>query len=439
MSLRDRKLVSMLSAVSLALAGCTAFAQQTAESPDNLRTEQGSGSAPPPVASECVKAAPGWATQLTVGQWERVSLNTLASQDPRNDPDVNPNYPNSPPWNGTIGQRGVIEAWNGGAFACKYGEFGALIAYGGGHNDYYGSEIYAFDLGMREWRRVSDPYPGPNNWPYFSGRYPDGSAIPPHTYDYVDYDEVTHRFYIFKGQHTLGPPSNSTAVPVLHVFNLETLQWEDGGMNDGVTMFSGGFSAYDPRRNVFWVQGAPTNGAAFTRIDPSVVSGSGERGEFTNYPSHTAWANGRPLNVGAVGAIDPNNDIMVYPSFRDSQNVWARDLTRPQEQAIAINHGGQAPSYASATGWEWSPARNAFLYWRGGGQVHELKPPASGWRNQQWVWTRIANSSTSPTVPRNDNGPYSKFRVATFDEFDLAIVINEGTEGHVWVMRIPND
>ena len=33
-----------------------------------------------------------------------------------------------------------------------------MIVFGGGHNDYFGSDVHAFDLASREWRRISDGY-----------------------------------------------------------------------------------------------------------------------------------------------------------------------------------------------------------------------------------------------------------------------------------------
>ena len=399
----------LLFVLAIPQSGC---AQTTSKPPTNLNTDGDSSGNPPPVAeSECLKAAPAWARDLPEREWQSISLNTFTSVDPEDDPNVNPNHPNGAPWRGGVGQRGVISAWNGGAFACKFGAYGSLIAYGGGHNDYYGSEIYAFDLETRLWSRI--------------------------TYDYIDYDESTNRLYVFKGQHTLGPPSNSTSLPVLHVFNFETLEWEDGTRNGNVRMFSGGHSAYDPRRKVFWIQGAPTSGATFAMLDPSVLTSSGTRGEFTNYPTHNAFANGSGMGINAVSAIDPVRDIFVYPAFRNALNVWARDLSDPETQSIAIRQTGDLPPRDQSAGFEWSPARQAFLWWRTGTTVYELRPPASNWRNGDWVWSRFAVSQTAPAEPRSNNGAYSKFRIASFNEFDLVVIINEGEVGNVYAMRIP--
>jgi hypothetical protein len=54
--------------------------------------------------------------------------------DPAHDPQINPNYPSAPPWRGATGQKGVINAWNGGAFASRVGRLGSQVVFGGGHN-----------------------------------------------------------------------------------------------------------------------------------------------------------------------------------------------------------------------------------------------------------------------------------------------------------------
>jgi hypothetical protein len=55
----------------------------------------------------------------------------------------------------------VLGAWNGGAFDVDHGAF---RAHGGGHADYGGNEVYAFDFTALRWTRETDPQPltGPN-------------------------------------------------------------------------------------------------------------------------------------------------------------------------------------------------------------------------------------------------------------------------------------
>ena len=51
------------------------------------------------------------------------------------------------------GVSGVIDDWCGGAFASGFGTLGGLVVWGGGHNGYFGSELYVFDLESQLWVR----------------------------------------------------------------------------------------------------------------------------------------------------------------------------------------------------------------------------------------------------------------------------------------------
>jgi hypothetical protein len=43
----------------------------------------------------------------------------------------------------------ITKAWNSAAYASRYGASGSIIIFGG-LNDYFGSDVHAFDLASRE-------------------------------------------------------------------------------------------------------------------------------------------------------------------------------------------------------------------------------------------------------------------------------------------------
>ena len=102
-----------------------------------------------------------------------------------------------------------------------------MIVFGGGHDDYFGSSVHAFDLATRQWSRISNGYVSGTESEYGAGAvypcsvYPDGSPLPPHTYGYVQYDSIGNDFLLFKGQTELGASVKSVAIP--HMFNLNSL------------------------------------------------------------------------------------------------------------------------------------------------------------------------------------------------------------------------
>ena len=160
------------------------------------------------------------------------------------------------PWSGRQGFSAITEAWNSAVYASRYGVSGSMIVFGGGHNDYFGSDVHAFDLERREWRRLmtgyvtgsSDEYGEDAVYP--NAEYPDGSPLPPHTYDYVQYDEVGNNYLLLKGQIELGTRVKAVAIP--HLFNLDSLNWKRGPEHPSAILNSGGFTTWDAKRRVLW-------------------------------------------------------------------------------------------------------------------------------------------------------------------------------------------
>ena len=131
-----REALSRLAAVGFATAICPSagLGAETAKSRFGIRDDVLPAWVPPP------------------GTRRNISRNLLADVDPCPRRDCI--------YSGVVGQEAVLIAWCGGAFASAYGNLGAWITTGGGHGDYYGNEVYAFELDSRRWVRLNDPYPG---------------------------------------------------------------------------------------------------------------------------------------------------------------------------------------------------------------------------------------------------------------------------------------
>ena len=94
------------------------------------------------------------------------------------------------------GVAAVMSAWSGGAYDTNRDR---LIVWGGGHSDYAGNEIYAFDVKKLKWERVTDPtlQTDPEARLERTGAYADGNPRSCHTYDYVEYAPSIDRFCSF--------------------------------------------------------------------------------------------------------------------------------------------------------------------------------------------------------------------------------------------------
>jgi hypothetical protein len=103
----------------------------------------------------------------------------------------------------------IMSAWSGGAFD---GKRDRLMIWGGGHGDYAGNEVYAFDLGALKWERLNQPSAdvGGNE---SSGVYPDGSPRSRHTYNYVQYVTALDRFCTFRTSSSFAPLRAHASIP----------------------------------------------------------------------------------------------------------------------------------------------------------------------------------------------------------------------------------
>ena len=115
---------------------------------------------------------PDWVSTMEPGYWCRISGSApdlglpptavgtryLEDNDPARDPALNPPMSLTErtrrqlgrewiaPWRGRVGFSSITDAWNGAVYASRFGQSGAMIVFGGGHNDYFGSDVHAFDV-----------------------------------------------------------------------------------------------------------------------------------------------------------------------------------------------------------------------------------------------------------------------------------------------------
>ncbi len=372
-----------------------------------------------PVFSQDMGTAPSWAQSMTPGTWTTISQNTIADLDPAKDPAANPNYPGTAPWAGNNGQSCVIDCWNGGALATGYGAKGALIIWGGGHAGYYGNEVYAFDLATQQWSRLTNPYPNPV-FPVTDGIWPDGTPSVPHTYGMVGYDPNTNSFATMLVQ-----TSNNfylTAIPMF--FDLGTKKWRRAPQSPKNVVY-GGWTAYDAKRDAWWMEGGDSGGV-FARYS---MNGDGTNGTWSNWPANFS-------SLDSMAAIDPDDDVLVVTDFGKGPNLYGIDLTNPSAAPVALTQGGSPPTRDGREGWEWSTLRHAFIYWRSGADVYEVKLTGGTWATGTWTWIKLTSSANTiaPTDP--SPGVYNRFRLARYGTDEYGVVVND-INGPVYAFRLP--
>ena len=422
-------------------------------------------------------ATPTWVEHMSLHRWYAISgdhpelgllpttpgTRYLIDTDPARDPELNPprtikerlrrllgREPKSP-WHGVAGFSAITEGWNGAAYASRYGDSGSMIVFGGGHNDYFGSDVHAFDLASREWRRIADGYVSGSDEEYGAGArypdslYPDGSPLPPHTYDYVQYDPVGNDYLLFKGQTELGPEVKAVAIP--HLFNLDALTWRHGPRHPTAILNSGGWTTWDALRRTVWGHsGDDGGGNAFIGFSPDGDNGDGTFGRwFDRFPSKLPGL----ANHNAM-QIDPLRDIIVV-SAHTHDELYAIDPADPGREIVRLKSAGSKPVLRPYAAMEYAPNLDRLVYYSplDGAIVHTIAAPderASGDKFvEQWTWHAcepaagtldpIRDAASRSRYPVNLSQTFGRFRIASFGAIDLAVLVRH-VDSPVYAMRL---
>ena len=339
---------------------------------------------------------------IPAGHWVEAGTNTISDLDPCPQSDCS--------YSAIEGQSAVIDDWNGGAFATGYGELGGLVVFGGGHNGYFGNELYVFDVGTQTWIRHTDPVENPV-CDQSLGELQDGSPCSAHTYDYVDYHPGTNAFV------ELGSASNHEfgggGASWVHLFSFDDDQWRRGASDLGGYGGTGASSAYDPGRDVFWV--IPAYNQNRLQYDPT----------------SDAWTEYSPYNIeiDAASAVDPVHDLLVTIDGRGTQSVIVHDLGDFEAQGITVPLNGSSPVMQTAgPGFEWDPIEEVFVGWVSGPSVWTLTPPDGDWATETWEWNELPPADDNEVVPSapNGNNTYSRWRY--MPSVNAFIVVNRVDE-----------
>jgi hypothetical protein len=420
---------------------------------------------------------PTWVERMGLRRWYAISGDApdlelratapgtqyLFDTDPARDSELNPartlkergrrllgREPKSP-WHGVAGFSAITEAWNGAAYASRYGPGGSMIVFGGGHNDYFGSDVHAFDLASREWRRIADGYVSGRDDEYGAGArypdsvYPDGSPLPPHTYDYVQYDPLGNDYILLKGQTELGPNVKAVAIP--HLFNLDTLTWRHGPRHPTAILSSGGWTTWDASRRVVWGHsGDDGGGNAFIGFSPDDDNRDGTFGRWTNH-----FPNKLPgiANHNAM-QIDPVRDFIVV-SVHARDALYAIDPADPGREIERLESAGPKPALQAYAAMEYAPNLACLVYFSplDGGIVYTIAAPLERRSRDElvakWSWhacrpapgtlNPIGDAASRSRYPVNLSQTFGRFRIASFGTIDLAILVRH-VDSPVYAMRL---
>jgi hypothetical protein len=308
-----------------------------------------------------------------------------------------------------------ITAWSGGAYDSKHER---LLVWGGGHSNYSGNEVYAFDLRTRRWSVLSKPSePDGARTP----RYPDGQPRSRHTYNYIEYLPSIDRLVSFGGSGPF-PTGGGEFTREIAEFDAEAAHWVSGG-----------------RAEVPRPEG--TRGSmigAHARLDPrtgQVIFVPSMKGAIMSYdPAADRWRIGtRNAHVKAhsTAAIDPRNrQLLLIGASRDGGpqiRRWNIDALSGGESLVGQTQGDTEMESAYGPGFDYHPPSGCLVAWSGGADLFALDAG-------RLHWTRLT-STPGPggdPGPQNRTGTYGRFRYS--NALDAFVLVN-GVEQNVWLIR----
>ena len=284
---------------------------------------------------------------------------------------------------GCCGYAAIISAWNGGAYDTKRDR---LIIWGGGHGDYAGNEIYAFDIHTLKWSRIWGPsssFP-PDGAASCLETYSDGNPASRHTYDGLVYIPTLDKFWTSGGSLYCGSGAGSSGT---WMFDLATSSWtrKKNALGSQVTAMSD----YDPSGVVFSLAQNGILGAYDPRTDT-----------WTHRGSATNWAE-----------YDPARTMIYHPGKKilliiGGGKILTYNMTqsKPNPEKLSTT-GGSAIVNVQGPGLAYDPTIDRIVAWSGGGSnVYSLDINTH-------TWTKYtASNSVIPPLASTTKGTYGRWQ-----------------------------
>lgn len=270
---------------------------------------------------------------------------------------------------GVQGPAAVITAWSGAALDSRRNR---LVLFGGGHTDYFGNELYAFDIDELRWSRLTDPTVNPTldsdvNW--------DGTPNSRDTYNGLAYIAHSDRFFALGGSIAR---NGNTVCQNTWTFDFVLHRWtnRNPGGTKPVTGY-GDLCSYDPvTRKVWW-------------CSAGIFSYDDETNQWVQHGSTGAKR--------ATSCIDSKRGVVVIVG---SGKVQAFDLRSGNYTLQTWTTTGADDLIAKESpGLDYDPVADRIVAWHGGAP-YLLDPVRK-------VWTVGASVGAPPDV---EQGIYGRWR-----------------------------
>ena len=311
--------------------------------------------------------------------------------------------------------RYVIAAWNSAIADTKRNR---MIIWGGGHADYFGNEVYAFDLNSLQMLRLNDPSPI-NSSGKCVETLSDGTPNSRHTYDSLAYIASADRMFAFGGSlNSCGFFSSAT-----WTLDLQTLQWKNmAPSGDTPSALPGVVADYDPNSRLIFLHDT----TAFWQYDYD-----GNR--------YRKLATQEPIDYHMSAVIDPKRKIFlilgaaaasggglktisIAPGSNHSMKDWTGPATSTCGPLLTASYPGVA----------YDPVLDRVVGWPNfGDAVYLLNPDTKSCTTE--TFSGGPPDSDHQGSAHTSNGTYGRFRY--FPERGVFVLVNEATT-NTYILRL---
>ncbi len=319
---------------------------------------------------------------------------------------------------GVSGPGSVVKSWNGATFDGRFWYF-----HGGGHRDYSGNEVYAFDFAELTWERLTDPSPfvylnpKTNRWdakksqehpcprvPDLDGDGKFDAPVPGHTYDSIVYSPKTETIFVWTQVAYCAGGNGWSGAPIWE-FDPKTKSWT--GHNPANSKRIGGYRSAE--------------------LDPAtgniILVSRGRMSVFdVESKEYASMGNVNSTGTDGTGIVDPDRRLFILSDRTGVRSARLGNGTRLGN----LENRVKRPAFNQTAGPAYNSRDKNIVYWSGDRRIFTLDPETKEW---------VLYENRGGEAPSRSR-PYSKF--IYIEALDVFAGYGHPNNG-IWLYRLPKE
>lgn len=304
----------------------------------------------------------------------------------------------------------LISSWSSGAYDAQRQR---MVVWGGGHNDYGGNELYAFNLKTLTWEQWTRP----SRPPFNKDPLDDGNPVSRHTYDGFEF--ISHRGTLFGWGGARSTDGNGTNLTWEY---LPDAGWTNLAPASAPTSGSGLYDfglAYDPRTRLVFVHLR----AWFGFYD--FATNRWQRLLDFGFPPYTGKYD---TASSSTGAMHPGQGVFVSLGGGTNALAYSVDAGTVISLSGPWSNIGSNPSISRpAPGLDYDVAAGQLVAWSGGA------PLALDTTVTPYAW--VARSSTGAPAMQQGTGTFGRWRYV--ERYNVFVLVNDAAQNVFFYKHTP--